>query len=172
MVAGLTIGKKKYAAVEDQMKQLTLDAYALRRQLSELVQRDADSYERVRSAYMMSKEPEHALARADAIRAALVFASRVPLETAHLAVQVAAIAATVAELGNSNAVTDACVAALMAEAACKGAVLNVRINVASLDEEGTQMGAALAAEARACVDAAAVHARVAEAAAERAMLPT
>ena len=171
MVAGLTIGKKKYAAVEDQMKQLSLDAYTLRRQLSELVQRDADSYDRVRTAYTMSKEPEHALARADAIREALVFASRVPLETARLAVQVAAIAATVAELGNRNAVTDACVAALMAEAACKGAVLNVRINLASLDEEGSAVGAAMALEARACVEAASVHARVAEAAAERAMVP-
>jgi glutamate formiminotransferase/formiminotetrahydrofolate cyclodeaminase len=171
MVAGLTIGKKKYAAVEEQMKQLTIGAYTLRRQLSELVQRDADSYERVRTAYQMSKEPEHAIARADAIREALVFASRVPLETAQLAVQVAGIAATVAELGNSNAVTDACVAALMAEAACKGAVLNVRINVASLDDEGTTIGAELASAARACLNAASVHARAAEAAAERAMVP-
>ena len=172
MVAGLTIGKKKYAAVEAQMQLLSLDAHALRRRLAELVQRDADSYERVRSAYTMSKEPEYATARADAIRDALVFASRVPLETAQLAVQVAAIAATIAEQGNSNAVTDACVAALMAEAACKGAVLNVRINVASLDEGGTSTGALLASEARACLHAAAVHARVAEAAAERAIGPT
>jgi len=153
------------------MKQLSVEAYALRRQLSELVQRDADSYNRVRTAYAMSKEPEHATARADALRDALVSASRVPLETAQLAVQVAAIAATMAVQGNSNAVTDACVAALMAEAACKGAVLNVRINVASLDEQGMQTGAQLALEARALLDEASVHARIAEAAAERAMVP-
>ena len=171
MVAGLTIGKKKYAAVEAQMQQLSLEAHALRQRLAELVQRDADSYERVRTAYTMSKAPEHATARADAVRDALVFASQVPLETAQLAVQVAAIAATIAEQGNSNAVTDACVAALMAEAACKGAVLNVRINVASLDERGSPTGALLASEARACLDAAAVHARMAEAAAERAIGP-
>jgi glutamate formiminotransferase/formiminotetrahydrofolate cyclodeaminase len=170
MVAGLTIGKKKYAAVEERMKQLTIQAYELRRRLAELVQRDADSYERVRVAYTLSKEPAHASARADAIREALIFASRVPLETAQLAVQVGAIAATIAEEGNRNAVTDACVAALMAEAACKGAVLNVRINVASLDEQGTETGAQLATEGRACLDAVSVHARVAEAAAERAMV--
>ncbi|WP_373067280.1 glutamate formimidoyltransferase [Gemmatimonas sp.] len=170
MVTGLTIGKKKYAAVEAQMKQLSVEAHALRRQLSELVQRDADSYERVRAAYAMSKDPEHATARTDALRDALIFASRVPLETAQLAVQVAAIAATVAVQGNSNAVTDACVAALIAEAACKGAVLNVRINVAALDEQGTQTGAQLAQEARALLDAASVHARIAEAAAERAIV--
>jgi glutamate formiminotransferase/formiminotetrahydrofolate cyclodeaminase len=172
MVAGLTIGKKKYAGVEDQMKQLTIEASTLRRQLSELVQRDADAYERVRAAYTMSKEPAHAVARADAVRDALLFASRVPLETAQLAVRVADIAATVAELGNSNAVTDACVAALMAEAACKGAVLNVRINVAALDQQGAPAGAQLTAEARACLDAAALHVGVAEAAAERAMVPS
>ncbi len=76
-----------------------------------------------------------------------------------------------AEHGNTNAVTDACVAALLAEAACKGAVLNVRINVASLDDAGTATGAQLASEARSCLDAAAVHARLAEAAADRAMGP-
>ncbi len=171
MVAGLTIGKKKYAAVEEQMKQLSIDAYALRRQLSELVQRDADAYERVRTAYTLSKDPAHSAERTNAIREALIVASRVPLETAHLAAQVAAIAATVAEHGNSNAVTDACVAALIAEAACKGAVLNVRVNVAALDEHGTETGAQLASEARACLVAAAAHARLAEAAAERAMEP-
>jgi len=58
----------------------------------------------------------------------------------------------------------------MAEAACKGAALNVRINVAALDEQGTQTGAQLASEARALLDAASVHARTAEAAAERAIV--
>ena len=170
MVAGLTIGRKKYAAVDEQMKQLTVEAHTLRKALSDLVQRDADAYERVRTAYAMSKETEHASARADAVRDALVFASRVPLETASLSAQVASLAASLAVHGNSNAVTDACVAALMAEAACKGAALNVRINVAALDEQGTQTGAQLASEARALLDAASVHARTAEAAAERAIV--
>lgn len=172
MVAGLTIGKKKYAAVEARMQALVLEAHALRRELTELVQRDADSYEQVRHAYALPKDTDAALAaRADGIREALIAASRVPLETAQLAVRVAGIAATVAEHGNTNAVTDACVAALLAEAACKGAVLNVRINVASLDDAGTATGAQLASEARSCLDAAAVHARLAEAAADRAMGP-
>ncbi len=63
---------QKYAAVEDQMKQLTVHAYELRRKLSELVQRDADSYERVRTAYQMSKEPEHAIARAAGLHTTFV----------------------------------------------------------------------------------------------------
>ena len=170
MVAGLTIGKKKYAAVESEMKELSLRASALRRQLAELVQRDADSYETVRAAYAMPREPEEAAtARNAAIQRALIFASEVPLETARAAAAVAQLAATVAERGNSNASTDGAVAALIAEAACKGAALNVRVNVASLDATSGDVGARLASEARACIDAASVHARLAEAAAERAM---
>lgn len=172
MVAGLTIGKKKYLAVEEEMKSLALRASALRRQLAGLVQRDADAYERVRTAYAMPREPQEAVdARAAAIRDALIFAAEIPLETARAAVAVAEIAATVAERGNSNASCDAAVAALMAEAACKGAVLNVRVNVASLDASAANAGARLTTDARACLDAAAVHARLAEAAAERSMAP-
>jgi glutamate formiminotransferase/formiminotetrahydrofolate cyclodeaminase len=172
MVAGLTIGKKKYAAVEEEMKQLALQATSLRRALNALVERDAQSYEAVRSAYQLPKESdEQQAARASAIREALIGAAEVPLETARTAVEVGALAAALAERGNSNAVSDACVGALLAEAACKGAVLNVRINVASLDEAATERGAALASEARKLLDAAAMHARIAEAAAERAMSP-
>ena len=170
MVVGLTVGKKKYAAVEEQMKSLSLRASALRQQLAGLVQRDADAYERVRSAYALPQEPEGALvARKTAIRDALIFASQIPLETAQAAVHVAEIAATVAEHGNTNAVTDATVAALLAEAACKGAVLNVRINLTSLHADAPEESARLNSEARACLDAVAVHARLAEAAAERVM---
>jgi glutamate formiminotransferase/formiminotetrahydrofolate cyclodeaminase len=172
MVAGLTIGKKKYAAVEEEMKQLALQATSLRRALNALVERDAQSYEAVRSAYQLPKESdEQQAARASAIREALIGAADVPLETARTAVEVGALAAALAERGNSNAVSDACVGALLAEAACKGAVLNVRINVASLDQAGAERGAALASEARKLLDAAAMHARIAEAASERAMSP-
>lgn len=173
MVAGLTIGKKKYVAVEAEMKELSLRASALRRQLSDLVQRDADAYEQVRQAYALPREPEQAAAaRNDAIQAALIFASEVPLETARAAAAVTELASAVAERGNTNAATDAAVAALMAEAACRGAALNVRVNVVSLDASHAETGARLASEARAYIETAAAHARRAEAAAERAMSPS
>lgn len=173
MVAGLTIGKKKYASVETTMKDLSLRASTLRRELSLLVQRDADAYERVRTAHAMPREPESALAaRVAAIRAALLFAAEIPLESARAATHVAELAANAAELGNSNAVSDATVAALLAETACKGAVLNVRINVAAVDAEGATAGAILVVEAQQLVAKASAHARRAEAAAERAMQPS
>ncbi len=137
MVAGLTIGKKKYAGVEDAMKEMALQAAALGNQLTALVERDARAYDSVMAAYRLPKENEEQLtARQAAVDAALLDAARVPLETAHACAGVARLAALAATQGNSNAVSDAGVAALLAEAACKGAAYNVRINVASLSDKG------------------------------------
>ncbi|MEP6833594.1 MAG: glutamate formimidoyltransferase [Gemmatimonas sp.] len=170
MVAGLTIGKKKYASAEAEMKSLAQKATALRQQLSGLVERDAQAYDQVRAAYMLPSEPEAAAAtRADAIHAALMFAAQVPLETAQAAAAVGEIASAVAERGNANAVSDGCVAALLAEAACKGAAWNVRINVASLEATRKQQGLPLLADVQHAIDSASQHARAAERAAERAL---
>lgn len=129
MVAGLTIGKKKYAAVEPEMKAIATDAAALVKGLTALVQQDADAYAKVSAAYKLPKESSE---RAAAIEAALVVASNVPLVTAKACAQVAELAAVVAEDGNANALSDAGVAALLAEAAARGAGYNVRINAQSM----------------------------------------
>ena len=146
MVAGLTVGRKKYAAVDAEMKRVALDAADLGNTLAALVDADARSYTAVSNAYKLPKEPDDAaVRRADAITEALLGASRVPLETARACARVAELAAIVATKGNSNAVSDAGVAALLAHAACRGAAYNVRINVASLDDKSR--GASLVAEA-------------------------
>ena len=162
MVTGLTIGKKKYAAVDAEMKEAALQAVALGNQLAALVKRDAEAYALVSEAHKLPKEPAAAAAhRAEAITSALLKAAEVPLETARAAAGVAQIAALVAEKGNTNAVTDAGVAALLAEAACKGADYNVRVNVSALDDRSK--GEALATESRALVrKVSALAARVAE----------
>jgi glutamate formiminotransferase/formiminotetrahydrofolate cyclodeaminase len=80
-----------------------------------------------------------------AIEKALLHAAEIPLETARLCVETAELAATTAATGNSNAVTDAAVAALLAEAGCKGAAYNVRVNVAALADRTS--GAKLEREA-------------------------
>jgi glutamate formiminotransferase/formiminotetrahydrofolate cyclodeaminase len=135
MVAGLTIGKKKYSSVEPEMKEAALKAVSLGNTLASLVKRDAEAYSLVSEAYKLPKEPAEAAARrAVAVTSALLKAAEVPLETARASVEVAEIAALVAEKGNSNAVTDAGVAALLAEAACKGAAYNVRVNVSALED--------------------------------------
>jgi glutamate formiminotransferase/formiminotetrahydrofolate cyclodeaminase len=152
MVAGLTVGKPKFAAVDAEMRRVLEESAALAATLSSLVARDADSYAAVSAAYKMPKEPEAAAGtRREAIAEALMGAARVPLETAQICLRVAQLAATAASRGNPNAVSDAGVAALLAEAACRGAAYNVRINVAGLGDPG--LGRGLAEEAERLVGA-------------------
>ena len=168
MVAGLTIGRKKYAAVDAEMREIALRASALRATLAGLVERDAQSYTAVSEAYRMPKEPASAAAaRSTAITEALLRASEVPLETARACADVAELAAMVGAKGNTNAVSDAGVAALLAEAACKGAAYNVRVNVASLEDRS--LGTSLVDEARALVERASRFAAETVAAVERAI---
>lgn len=136
MVAGLTIGKKKYAAAEGEMKDVALKASALVTELASLGPKDAAAYTAVMSAYKLPADtPDGATAKKTAVDEALLGAAEVPLETARACVKVLDLAVAVAERGNTNAVSDAGVAALMAEAACRGAVYNVRINVSSLGDK-------------------------------------
>ena len=168
MVAGLTIGKKKYAGVDAEMKDAALRAVSLGNTLAGLVKRDADAYALVSEAYKLPKEPADAAARrAEAVTTALLKAAEVPLETARASVEVAQLAALVAEKGNANAVTDAGVAALLAHAACKGAAYNVRVNVQALDHKSK--GEALAREADLLVKKASGFTERATSAVERAL---
>ena len=147
MVAGLTVGRKKYAAVDSEMRELAVKAAALGNTLSALVARDASAYAIVSAAYKLPAETEDQKAEKTArIDDALMHAAEVPLETARACAQVAELALIVATHGNTNAVSDAGVAALMAEAGCVGSAYNVRINVSSLNDKAR--GAALSEESR------------------------
>ena len=168
MVAGLTIGKKKYTAVDSEMKEAALKAVALGNQLTSLVKRDAEAYALVSEAYKLPKEPADAAARrSETVTNALLKAAEVPLETARAAVEVAQLAALVAEKGNTNAVTDAGVAALLAAAAARGAAYNVRVNVQALEDKSR--GQSLAREAEQLVKKAGEHAERATSIVERAL---
>jgi glutamate formiminotransferase/formiminotetrahydrofolate cyclodeaminase len=141
MVAGLTAGRKKYVAVDAEMREIGLQAAGLVNTLSALVTRDAEAYGAVTAAYKLPSEPQDAAnARQAAITDALLGAAEVPLETARACAKVAELAATCAVKGNTNAVSDAGVAALLADAACRGAVYNIRINVSSLEDKSRGAG--------------------------------
>jgi glutamate formiminotransferase/formiminotetrahydrofolate cyclodeaminase len=160
MVAGLTVGRKKYVDVEPEMRELARQAQALADRLGRLVEDDADAYALVSDAYRLPKDDDAAAtARETAIQAALRTAADVPLETARACRDVAQLAAICAAKGNQNAVTDSGVAALLAEAGCRGAAYNVRINVASMTDRSA--GEALSAEVAGLVEA--THAAAAEA---------
>ncbi len=154
MVAGLTMGKKKYVAVDAEMRELAVRAAALGNSLSALVARDAAAYAVVAAAYKLPSETEaQQQERTSRIDDALMHAAEVPLETARACAEVVQLALAVAQRGNTNAVSDAGVSALMAEAGCVGACYNVRINVAALGDKSR--GAALATEANGVME----HAR-------------
>lgn len=136
MVAGLTIGKEKFADVEEEMQEVADLAEELQDELTQAIARDSDAFEAVMAAFRMSRETdEQKEARSKAIQAATRLATEVPLQTAKAAAKVIDLAQTVAEKGNPNAITDAGVAALLGLAAVEGALLNVDINLGSIKDE-------------------------------------
>ncbi len=135
MVCRLTIGKKGYEAVRDEMQAILLRAEKLRGELLDLTQADADAYARVMEAYRLPKNTdEEKNARANAIQEALKHASDVPLHIAELCAQVLELAGPIAEKGNKNTTSDGGVGVLMAEAGLRGAVFNIAINLSSIED--------------------------------------
>jgi glutamate formiminotransferase/formiminotetrahydrofolate cyclodeaminase len=129
MVARLTVGKKKYAAVEPQMWDIIEKADGLRQALTGAVQKDSAAFEAVMAAFRLPKDtPEQEQARAAAIEQATLAASQAPLEVARQAVQVIELALQVTAHGNLNAITDGGSGAALARAALTAAGLNVRVN--------------------------------------------
>lgn len=133
MVAALTLGRQRYSDVEDQMRNVVSEAEQLATNLESLAERDAEAYAQVVDARKLpTTEPEDTARRATAIQTALFAAAHVPLEVARLSQQVMTLVVGVARNGNTHALTDAGVAALMASAACTAAAYNVRVNAKAL----------------------------------------
>ncbi len=135
MVCNLTVGKKKYADVEDEMKKVVEQSEHLREQFTELIERDTAAFNKVMEAFALPKDtdPQKAL-RAAAIREATKEATLVPLEVMKHCIDALALARAVASSGNANSVSDAGVAAYMLHAALESAALNVRINLNGLND--------------------------------------
>jgi glutamate formiminotransferase/formiminotetrahydrofolate cyclodeaminase len=135
MVARLTVGKKKYADVQPHMQEVIERAEDYRRELTQAVERDAAAFESVMAAMRLPKDtPDHERFRAQAVQAATLNATHAPLDVARLAVDVMELALDVALHGNLNAISDAGVAAGLAQAALSGAALNVHINLKGLED--------------------------------------
>jgi glutamate formiminotransferase/formiminotetrahydrofolate cyclodeaminase len=151
MVARLTIGRKKYAAVEADMAAAAATADTLRQQLMDAVEQDSAAYGAVMEAYKIDKADPR---RDQMIQVALRGAADVPLHVMRLSLEAMRVASVVADRGNANAVSDAAVAAHMALAAIEGAALNVRVNAHSLTSpaEDTDVAAHLRDTAARLVD--------------------
>jgi len=132
MVARLTIGRKAYAAVEAEARAVLADAEQLRGELRRLVDEDAAAYEGVSRAYKIPKGDPR---RAQAIDDALLAAARPPAEVVRRASRLLALAQTMEQIGNKNAVSDARVAGMLAKTAIDGATENVNVNLAGMSDQ-------------------------------------
>jgi formiminotetrahydrofolate cyclodeaminase len=136
MVCNLTLGKKGYDDVQDDIKDLLAQSEALRQELTDLLEKDVEAYTGYSQAAKMPRgSDEEKAERMVAMQAALKVATDVPLAIAEAAVKVMDLCMPAAEKGNKWAVSDAGVAVLMGEAALRSATLNVLINLGTLKDE-------------------------------------
>ena len=130
MVCNLTIGKKKYVGVEEDMKRILQQAEEMRTRFTALIDKDTEAFNKVMEAYGLPKDSNGQKALRDAaIAEAMKEATLVPLEVMKHCIDAMALVQEVAAHGNANSVSDAGVSALMLHAACESAALNVRINL-------------------------------------------
>ena len=147
MVGSLTVGKKKYADVEEEMYALKAKCDTLQKELLALIERDAEVFEPLAKAYGMPRETEEEKAeKARVMAIVLKDACSVPMEIMEKCCEAIDIIAVFAEKGSVIAISDAGVGAAFAKAALKGASLNVYINTKSMADR------ALAAELNAKCD--------------------
>ena len=133
MVCRLTVGKKQYAEVKDELTRARDQADQLRADLTRLIEEDEKAFNAVMAAFKLPKgTDEQAATRAKAVEEANRGASLVPLEVMKKSLEALKLARIVAAKGNQNSITDAGVAGLMGMAAVDGARYNVRINLKSL----------------------------------------
>lgn len=138
MVTGLTIGRKKYADVQEDMVRLAEEMEIARNKFVSFIDDDAAAYQVVFDAFKLPKETEEEKKfRKETIQKATLAAALVPLEVARTAVGIMDSIQEIAVKGNRNAITDCCVAMMCARTAAFGAILNVRINLGSLDDRET-----------------------------------
>ena len=135
MVCDLTIGSEKWKDGWGISEKLLPIAIEIMTNSARLADEDSDSFDAVMDSFKMPKESEEEKdSRRQEIRKNTLIAAKIPMETAELALQLLNYLPDLAKYGNKNALSDVGVCSLLASAACKGALFNVKINLASLPE--------------------------------------
>lgn len=136
MVGNFTVGKEKFAGVEEDVQRILDVLEEQRAKLLDLTDADADAYAKVGAAYGMPKETdEEKAARKAAIEEALKAAAEVPLAVTEACAAIINELEELREKGNPNLLSDVAVSAEFALAALRCAWLNVEINLASIKDE-------------------------------------
>ncbi|MCI6618318.1 MAG: glutamate formimidoyltransferase [Prevotella sp.] len=146
MVANLSAGKQGWDDRWQEFSNWADRGQQLMERLLHLVDEDTQAFNRIMNAFGMPKgTDEEKRLRSDAIQAATLYATEIPLQTMKASYETFELCRMMAQQGNPNSVSDAGVGALAARAAVRGACLNVKINAASLKDR--QTANALVAEA-------------------------
>lgn len=136
MVSNLTVGKKKYEEVNDEMESIRKIAMEMRSKFLNDIDRDSDSFNGVMKAFKLPKDSdEEKNIRKEKIQQGLKSAALIPLEIAKDAYKILDLAEQVVIKGNQNAVTDGLVAAMLSRTAVLSALYNVKINLVSIKDE-------------------------------------
>ncbi|MDH3886623.1 MAG: cyclodeaminase/cyclohydrolase family protein [Desulfobacterales bacterium] len=135
MVANLTIGRKEFQAVEDEMKKIAQAAADLRKKLQNDIDNDAQAYREVLAAFKLPKNTDdEKKQRSSAIQQAFKTAATVPLGVARDALKIMDLASRAIAHGNQNAVSDGAVGVLASRTAALAALYNVKINLSAIKD--------------------------------------
>jgi len=135
MVGSLTVGKKKYADVEEEMYELKARCDILQKELLALVEKDAEVFEPLAKAYGMPKDTDEEKAeKARVMEIVLKDACSVPMEIMEKCCAALELIREFAAKGSRLAISDAGVGAVFCKAAIQGASLNVFINTSSMQD--------------------------------------
>ena len=129
MVGSLTLGKKKYADVQEDIAELNAKAEALRAGFVALVDADAEAFAPLSRAYSIPKDDP---ARDEIMEPALLKAAEAPLEIMRKCAEALDLISGYAAKGSALAISDAGCAAALCGAAMEAAALNVKINTKSM----------------------------------------
>ncbi|MBP5166103.1 MAG: cyclodeaminase/cyclohydrolase family protein, partial [Oscillospiraceae bacterium] len=132
MVGNLTVGKKKYADVEEDMRADREKAEAIRLEMLRLIDGDAEAFEPLSKAYGIPKDDP---TRAETMEKCLRDACGVPMDIMRTACKAIDLIADFAAKGSALAISDAGVGVVFCKAALQGASLNVFINTKAMADK-------------------------------------
>ena len=131
MVGELTVGKKKYADVEEEIKSLMAEADELRKELLSCVNEDAAAFEPLSKAYAIPKDDPN---RDTVMEGCLREAAAVPMKILELCCRAIALQRGFADKGSVLAVSDAATGVVLCWGAMYGAAVNVKVNTKAMKD--------------------------------------
>ncbi|NLZ61265.1 MAG: cyclodeaminase/cyclohydrolase family protein [Acholeplasmataceae bacterium] len=139
MVGHFTIGRKRFEALDESVKAeficLFSEMESIKTQFIDAIDQDTEAYNEVMKAYKLPNDDQRTLEiRNKAIQEATIGAIEVPLDVAETAFAFLSRIAPLVSYGNPNTISDMGVGIMLVASAIEGAILNVKINLAGLED--------------------------------------